>query len=119
MSDPIGTEFGIVVDQVSFGEALPDAFQELAEKATQQHIAMIQTPAGYTLAPMKDGEVITPQDFEAMPEDERERSMKVIEELKGLDSTEIVQTIGGVALIYRPSREPKPGLSNILRSNVL
>ncbi len=50
---------------------------------------------------------------------DREERVEVIEELKGLDSTEIVQTIGGVALIYRPSREPKPGLSNILRSNVL
>ena len=59
-----------------------EAFQGLAEKASDQHIAMIQTPAGYTLAPMRDGEVITPQDFEAMPEEEKKASMQVIEELK-------------------------------------
>ena len=38
-----------------------EAFQALAEKATGANVAMIQTPSGYTLAPMKDGEVITPR----------------------------------------------------------
>lgn len=50
---------------------------------------------------------------------DREERAVVIAELEALDSTEVVQKIGGVALIYRPSREPKPGLSNILRSGVL
>lgn len=50
---------------------------------------------------------------------DREERAEVIEELKALDETDVVQTIGGVALLYRPSREPKPGLSNILRSNIL
>ena len=59
-----------------------EAFQALAEKAAEQHIAMIQTPSGYTLAPMKDGEIITPQDFEALPEEQKQRTMQVIEELK-------------------------------------
>ncbi len=59
-----------------------EAFQALAEKAQEQHIAMIQTPAGYTLAPMKDGEVITPQDFDSLSEEEKKRAMEVIEALK-------------------------------------
>ncbi|MEJ2531823.1 MAG: ATP-binding protein [Halioglobus sp.] len=59
-----------------------EAFQALAEQAAEQHIAMIQTPSGYTLAPMKDGEIIKPQDFEALPEEEKRRTMEVIEELK-------------------------------------
>lgn len=59
-----------------------EAFQALAEKATENKVAMIQTPTGYTLAPMKDGEVITPQDFEARPEDDKKQAMEVIEGLK-------------------------------------
>ena len=59
-----------------------EAFQALGEKASVQQIAMFQTPAGYTLAPLKDGEIITPQDFEALPDDEKKAKMKVIEELK-------------------------------------
>lgn len=50
---------------------------------------------------------------------DREERAEVIEEIAALDATEVVQKIGGVALLYRPSREPKPGLSNIVRSNVL
>jgi len=59
-----------------------DAFQALADKAKAAGVAMIQTPNGYTLAPMKDGEVITPKDFEAKPEDEQSQVMAVIETLK-------------------------------------
>ena len=59
-----------------------EAFQALAEKAQKQQIAMIQTPSGYTLAPMKDGEIITPQDFESLSEEEKQEAMKVIEALK-------------------------------------
>ena len=59
-----------------------EAFGALAEKATKHQIAMIQTPSGYTLAPMKDGEVAKPQEFEARPEEEKSASMKLIEELK-------------------------------------
>lgn len=32
MSDPIGSEFGVIFDQVSFGEELPDAVQEFADR---------------------------------------------------------------------------------------
>ncbi|WBL34355.1 type II secretion system F family protein [Sinirhodobacter sp. HNIBRBA609] len=32
MNDPIGTEFGIIHDQVSYGDDLPDAFHEFAER---------------------------------------------------------------------------------------
>ncbi len=59
-----------------------EAFQALGEKASAAGVAMIQTPSGYTLAPMKDGEIITPQAFEAQPEEDKDRVMKVIEELK-------------------------------------
>ena len=59
-----------------------EAFGALADKAREQNIAMVQTPSGYTLAPTKDGEIITPQDFEALPEEEKSQSMTVIEGLK-------------------------------------
>jgi len=59
-----------------------EAFGALAEKAKDKQVAMIQTPSGYTLAPTKDGEIIKPQDFEALPEEEKSQSMEVIEVLK-------------------------------------
>jgi len=59
-----------------------EAFGALADKAKEQQIAMIQTPSGYTLAPIKEGEIITPQDFEALPEEEKTTSMELIDGLK-------------------------------------
>jgi RNA-binding protein len=50
--------------------------------------------------------------------DKLERS-QVVASLKGIPDTEIVQVIGGMALIYRPSRAPTPMLSNIFKANVL
>ena len=65
-----------------FQEREKEAFQSLAERAAQKNIAMIQTPSGYTLAPMKDGEIVSPQDFEALPEEARESTLKDIEAFK-------------------------------------
>jgi len=50
---------------------------------------------------------------------DREERAEVIEEISQLEATEVVQTIGGVALIYRASREPNPALSNVARANLL
>jgi len=36
MADPIGTEFGLVADQISYGEDLPDAFFDLAQRMDQE-----------------------------------------------------------------------------------
>jgi len=66
----------------TYQEQEKQAFQALGEKATAAGIAMIQTPSGYTLAPIKDGEIITPQAFEALPEEEKNKAMATIEELK-------------------------------------
>ncbi|MCV2865631.1 type II secretion system F family protein [Albidovulum sediminicola] len=38
MSDPIATEFGIVLDQVSYGDDLPDAFSEFADRIDQEDV---------------------------------------------------------------------------------
>ena len=45
-------------------------------------IAMIETPSGYTLGPMKEGEIISPQDFEQLPEREKQATLAEIEKLK-------------------------------------
>ena len=50
--------------------------------------------------------------------DQAERA-EIVASLKNIPDTTIVQVVGGIALIYRASREPNPVLSNIARSNVL
>ena len=50
--------------------------------------------------------------------DKAERAI-VVSSLKVIPDTAIVQVVGGMALIYRASREPNPELSNIARASLL
>ncbi len=50
---------------------------------------------------------------------DRQERGEVVTALKEIPETEIVQVVGGMALIYRASKEPNPELSNIKRANVL
>jgi RNA-binding protein len=50
--------------------------------------------------------------------DKSERA-EIVDSLKDIPDTAIIQVVGGMALIYRASREPDPLLSNIARANVL
>lgn len=79
-----GDEYQARVQELGeqYQEKEKEAFQALGEKAAAADIALIQTPSGYTLAPLKDKEVMTPQDFEAQPEEVKKRKMAVLEELK-------------------------------------
>ncbi len=43
MPDPIGTEFGLVVDQVSFGDELVEAFNEFADRLNQEDVHYLAT----------------------------------------------------------------------------
>ncbi len=58
------------------------AFQKLAEMASERGAAIVRTPMGFAVAPMKDEKVIPPEDFRALPEEERARIEKVVAELQ-------------------------------------
>lgn len=46
---------------------------------------------------------------------EREDRATIIDALKALPKTEVVQQIGKVVLLYRAAKKPNPKLSNLLR----
>ncbi|WP_457653816.1 Lon protease family protein [Rhodocaloribacter sp.] len=61
------------------------ALKDLQERAREKHIALLRAPAGFAFAPMKegrDGEVLSPQEFQALPEDERKRIQAIIEQFQ-------------------------------------
>lgn len=58
------------------------AFQELAERALHRGIQLVRTPAGYALAPVRDGEVVGPEDFEKLSEEERDEIEAAVKELQ-------------------------------------
>jgi lon-related putative ATP-dependent protease len=45
---------------------------DLRQQAQEQDIDLIRTPAGFAFAPTRKGEVISPEEFERLPEAERE-----------------------------------------------
>ncbi|MEI7970584.1 MAG: ATP-binding protein [Betaproteobacteria bacterium] len=57
-------------------------FIALGEEATAEGLALLHTPAGFSLAPMREGEVLTPAQYEELPEAERERLQQKLEALQ-------------------------------------
>ena len=47
------------------------ALKELSEGCAAESISLLQTPEGFVFAPTRDGEVMSPEAFDALPEDER------------------------------------------------
>jgi lon-related putative ATP-dependent protease len=78
-------EFRSRVDEIAaeFGEREAKAFQALGARAEPEGIALIRTPAGFGFAPVANGEVVSPEDFEKLPEPERKRLQETIGRLQG------------------------------------
>jgi lon-related putative ATP-dependent protease len=71
-----------VIDQ-QFKSRSDEAFGALQRRAEQKSITMLRTPMGLALAPRRDGKVLAPELFEALPEDERARIQRDLEEVQG------------------------------------
>jgi lon-related putative ATP-dependent protease len=71
-----------VIDQ-QFKVRNEQGFGELQGRAEEKGITMLRTPTGLALAPRRDGKVLTPELFDALPEAERERIQRDLEEVQG------------------------------------
>ncbi|HAY10032.1 MAG TPA: ATP-dependent protease, partial [Thauera sp.] len=49
------------------------ALRELGQACAAEQISLLQTPEGFVFAPIRDGEVMSPEAFEALPEAERDQ----------------------------------------------
>ena len=56
-----------------FSERHEKAFGGLSEEAATHNITLLRTPTGFSLAPIKDGEVIAAEEYEKLPAEERKR----------------------------------------------
>ncbi|MEF8793562.1 Lon protease family protein [Thiohalorhabdus sp.] len=68
--------------QQEFNQRQEQAFQEIQEEAEKKDITLMQTPGGFTFAPVRDGEVLGPEEFQKLPEDERRQVEADISELQ-------------------------------------
>jgi lon-related putative ATP-dependent protease len=65
-----------------FTERHEREFAALGEEASQQKIALLRTPSGFSFAPVKDGEVMTPDAFAKLAEEEQQRIQTAIAALQ-------------------------------------
>ncbi|MEH6583278.1 MAG: ATP-binding protein [Halioglobus sp.] len=68
------------------------AFRKLGARANERHVALIRSPAGYTLAPTADDKVITPEEFAELSEDKQKKLQEIIAELQ-LELQEVVSQL--------------------------
>lgn len=65
-----------------FSKRQTQAFKELGEDAEKQEIALLRTPDGFALAPTRNHEVIPPDEYEKLPEEEKKRAAGIIAEFQ-------------------------------------
>ena len=59
-------------------EHYDQAFRKLDSEAKERGITLVRTPSGYTLAPMIDDKIVTPEQFEQLPKERRNQIEKEI-----------------------------------------
>ena len=65
-----------------FGEKHETAMADFADRAKAEDIAVIRTPMGFMLTAIRDGEMVKPEDYKKLPDDEREKIDAKIERLQ-------------------------------------
>jgi lon-related putative ATP-dependent protease len=87
--------------ETQLAEASAQAFAEVEKRAREQGIALIRAPQGVGLAPLRDGQVMEPDDFKELPEDEQARLRTLMAELQ----KEIEVAAGALPNAARKHRE--------------
>jgi lon-related putative ATP-dependent protease len=59
-----------------------EQLETLQQRARDEGVALMRTPNGFAFAPIHEGEVVSPEDAESMPEEKRERVQAKIEEFQ-------------------------------------
>ncbi len=77
-------DYRIQLQQIEdeLNERQEQAFKALQEEAEKSQISLLRTPRGFAFAPMRDGEVIKPEEFKKLPEEERQEIERIVGELQ-------------------------------------
>jgi len=68
--------------QSNVQEKQDQTFEELQKKAQEKGLALIRTPAGFSFAPMKEGDLMDESDLQDLSEEERERLQEETKKLQ-------------------------------------
>src|ERR1019366_6081049 len=70
-SDEYRSRFGQI--DAEFNQHQEKAIGELGQAVASQKIGLLRTPGGFSFAPLKDGEVISAEDYAKLPRAEQEQ----------------------------------------------
>jgi len=77
-----------------FRQSQQDAFEELQQRAQEEDVRLIRTPAGLAVAPVREGEVLSPDEIQQLSEEEQERLQQKVEEMQE-ELQEIMRQVPG------------------------
>lgn len=81
------------IDQ-KFQSKQSDAFSSLGDKAAAASMTIVRTPMGFMIAPVRDGKLVPPDEFNTWPEPEQKAAQDTIAALQN-DLEQIVRHIPG------------------------
>jgi lon-related putative ATP-dependent protease len=94
---------------------LEEQWQDLEDRAKRKGIGVLQTPTGYVLAPVRDGQVLGDEDFEKLPGKERKEIQATIQEL----SEELQSHIERMPQLRKQFRERVKSLNREVTENAV
>jgi lon-related putative ATP-dependent protease len=65
-----------------FEDRQREAVDDLREKSHERNLTLLKSPSGLVFAPVRDGEVVPPEEFKQLPEAERKELEKHMEDLQ-------------------------------------
>ena len=65
-----------------FKQQQEDAFAEIQKEAQEKSMAILHTPHGFGVAPLKNGEVISPDDFKKLSDEDKKSIEHTVNDLK-------------------------------------
>ena len=77
------------------------AFSALNEKAAAHNVALLRTPMGFGLAPVRDGKVVQPAEFNSWPEEHQKSLHNAIQNLE----KELEETLRSIPRIEKEQRD--------------
>jgi lon-related putative ATP-dependent protease len=89
-SDEYRTRRQVIEEE--FREQQEKAIEEVQKQAKEKGLALLRTPSGLVFAPVRAGEVIPPEEFQKLPQEERELLEKHVQDLQ-VDLQKILQQV--------------------------
>lgn len=79
-SEEYAVELGRIEGE--FKQRAEQAFVEIGQEAQRRGLVVVRTPVGFTVAPRKGDEVLPPEEFEALPGEQRAELQKAMAEVQ-------------------------------------